>query len=430
MIIKNVLQLSTTPTRKQVLRILDAGLQAINTEQLMHEQFAYDKNADILYINQQAFSLKDYDKVVIVGAGKVAAKVAEVIETKMIDRIAGGLIIDIVPATTHKIVSRVGTHPLPSSANVSATNEIIAMLEHLTERDLVIAIIGGGGSSLLTSPQIVSLEEERKITQALMNAGASIFEMNTVRKHLSSVKGGGLAKYAYPATVISLIFSDIPGDDISMVASGPTVYDRTTTQDAMAIMEKYQVLDRCNMDNCGLKETPKETKYFEKVHNILFCSGQTALQAMERAAHDLGLRVRVWSRAFLGEAKEVAAQILADIQPGECLVAVGESVVTIKSHESKTGSGGRNQEMTLAALLLLPPNTTFAALNSDGRDNSDVAGGIVDNETLKQAQSKGIDLKFYLDRHDEYSILSDLNASIMTGNTGSNVSDFIVVIRE
>ncbi|HMR55505.1 MAG TPA: DUF4147 domain-containing protein, partial [Candidatus Doudnabacteria bacterium] len=413
MIIKNFLQLSTTPNRKQVLRILEAGLEAINTEQLMHEQFAYDKNADILYINHQAFPLKDYDNVVVVGAGKMVAKVSEAIETKMINRISGGLIIDIVPAKTVKIVSRVGTHPLPSSANVSATDEIIGMLEHLTERDLVIAIIGGGGSSLLTSPQIVSLEEERKITQALMDAGASITEMNTVRKHLSSVKGGGLAKYAYPATIISLIFSDIPGDDISMVASGPTVQDFTTTQDAMMIMDKYQVLDRCNMENCGVKETPKEGKYFEKVHNILFCSGQTALQGMERAAHDLGLRVRVWSKAFSGEAREVATQILQDIRAGECLVAVGESVVTIKCRESEKGSGGRNQEMTLAALLSLPPNTTFAALNSDGRDNSDVAGGIVDNENLKKAQSKAIDLKSHLDRHDEYSILSDLNASIM-----------------
>ena len=430
MIIKNFLQLATTSTRKQVLRILEAGLEAINTEQLMHEQFAYDAKTDTLFVNHKAYSLKSYDKVVVVGAGKMVAKVSEGIEAKMIERISGGLIIDIVPAKTQKIVSRVGTHPLPSSANVSATDEIIGMLEQVTERDLVISIIGGGGSSLLTSPQIVSLEEERKITQALMDAGASISEMNTVRKHLSSVKGGGLAKYAYPATIISLIFSDIPGDDISMVASGPTVQDFTTTQDAMEIMDRYQVLDRCNMENCGLKETPKEAKYFEKVHNILFCSGQTALLGMERAAHDLGLKVRIWNKAFSGEAREVAVQILKDIRPGECLVAVGESVVTINSPESEKGSGGRNQEMTLAALLSLPSNTTFAALNSDGRDNSDVAGGIVDNGNLKIAQSKGIDLKSFLDRHDEYSILSDLNASIMTGNTGSNVSDFIVVIRE
>ncbi len=430
MIIKNFLQLATTSTRKQVLRILEAGLEAINTEQLMHEQFAYDAKTDTLFVNHKAYSLKSYDKVVVVGAGKMVAKVSEGIEAKMIERISGGLIIDIVPAKTQKIVSRVGTHPLPSSANVSATDEIIGMLEQVTERDLVIAIIGGGGSSLLTSPQIISLEEERKITQALMDAGASISEMNTVRKHLSSVKGGGLAKYAYPATIISLIFSDIPGDDISMVASGPTVQDLTTTQDAMAIIDRYQILDRCDMENCGLKETPKEAKYFEKVHNILFCSGQTALLAMERIAHDLGLKVRIWNKAFSGEAREVAVQILKDIGPGECLVAVGESVVTINSPESEKGSGGRNQEMTLAALLSLPLNTTFAALNSDGRDNSDVAGGIVDNENLKIAQSKGIDLKSFLDRHDEYSILSDLNASIMTGNTGSNVSDFIVVIRE
>lgn len=426
--IHNALQLETTPARKQILRIFEAGLQAIDTERLMREEFTYDKKRDTLYLKQRAFPLKDFEKVIVVGAGKVAGKVAAAIEVKMIDRLHGGLIIDIVPGVTQKIISRVGTHPLPTSSNVSATQEIITALENLTEKDLVITIIGGGGSSLLTNPQVISLEEERKITQALMDSGASINEMNTVRKHLSAVKGGGLAKYAYPATVISLIFSDIPGDDISQVASGPTVRDHTTINDAMEIMHRYMILDRCSMDHCGMRETPKETKYFDKVHNILFCSSQLALQAMLAKAHDLGLNTKVWHTAFSGEAREIAKQILHDVQPGQCLIATGESVVTIKDHQIK-GSGGRNQEMALAAMLQLPPQTTFAALNSDGHDNSDVAGAIVDETTFATAQKKGFDLHVSLDHHDEYSLLSDLNASIITGHTGTNVSDLVVVIR-
>lgn len=424
--IRNSLQLATTTSRKQVLRILEAGLAAVQTEALMQKQFSYDQHNDTLHIQGQAYPLKKFSKVVFIGIGKVAAKVAEAVEARMLDRLAGGIIIDIVPAETQKIVSRVGTHPLPSEANVHATQEIIAMLQNLTKDDLVLSVISGGGSSLLTSPQSITLEEERKITQALMDSGASISEMNTVRKHLSSVKGGGLAKYAYPATVISLIFSDIPGDDISQVASGPTVLDHTTVDDAMAIMHRYRILDRCSMDHCGMRETPKESKYFAKVHNILFCSSQLALQAMTAKAHDLGLQTKIWHTAFSGEARDLAKQILQELKPKQCLVAAGESVVTIKKHK---GSGGRNQEMALAAMMQLPPDTTFAALNSDGHDNSDVAGAIVDSSNLATAQAKGLDLQTHLDNHDEYSLLSDLNASIITGHTGTNVSDLVVAIR-
>ena len=426
--IRNSVQLSATTTRKHILRILEAGLQAVSPEQLMREQFAYEAKSDTLYVQGKAYQLANFEKVVVIGVGKVSAHVAELIEAKMQGRIAGGIVIDIVPANTKKIVSRVGTHPLPSSVNVSATDELVTMLQNLTAKDLVLAVISGGGSSLLTSPQVVSLEEERKITQALMDCGVSITEMNTVRKHLSSVKGGNLAKYAYPASMISLIFSDIPRDDISQVASGPTVLDRTTINDATEIMNRYQVLDRCSMDHCGMRETPKEQRYFKNVTNILFCSSGVALQAMERCAHDLGLRVKVWNPAFSGEAREVAKAMLADLEPNQCLLAAGESVVTIK--DKVKGSGGRNQEMALAALLSLPDKVTFAALNSDGHDNSDVAGALVDQATAVQAKQLGLDLSGHLAHHDEYGLLSDLGASIMTGHTGSNVSDLVVAIKE
>ncbi len=426
--IRNSLQLGTTTSRKQILRILEAGLAAVETKQLMQNGFFYDAKQDVLHIQGKTYPLKQYRHIVFVGIGKVSAKVAEFVESQLATRLTGGVVIDVVPANTKIIVSRVGTHPLPSTANVSATTEIITMLENLTEDDLAIMAISGGGSSLLTNPQVITLDEERKITQALMDAGANITEMNVVRKHLSSVKGGGLVKYAYPASVISLIFSDIPGDDLAQVASGPTVQDKTTVNDAMDIMHRYQILDRCRMDHCGMRETPKDSKYFAKVNNILFCSNQVALKAMERQAHDLGLTVKVWPGSFSGEARQLAKEFVGSLKPGECLVAVGESVVTMKSHQK--GSGGRNQEMTLAALLNLPERVTFAALNSDGHDNSDVAGGIVDYSTVAKAKSMGVDLNAYLDHHDEYGVLSDLGASIMTGLTGINVSDLVVAIHD
>lgn len=427
MIIKNFTQLASSTPRKQVLRILESGLEAISTDKLMQENFAYDAKKDLLYVNRKPYNLKPFKKIVVVGAGKMAAPVAEHIEAQMVDRIVGGLVIDIVPIHLKKIASRVGTHPLPSSSNASATDEIIDLLHNLTENDLVIAIIGGGGSSLMTSPHTISLEEERKITRALMDAGASINETNTVRKHFSEVKGGGFAKLAYPASIISLIFSDVPGDDLSMVASGPTVMDTTTIEDAASIIAKYKILDRCSMDSCGLSETPKEPKYFERVQNILFCSGGVALNAMQRTAEDLGLNVKIWNRSFTGEAKDLAIQLLNDTKKGECLIGSGESVVTIKSTEK--GSGGRNQEMALSALLAMSEGVVFATLASDGRDNSDVAGSLVDRTNLEFAKKQNVDLKESLARHDEYSALLDINAAIITGVTGSNVSDLVVCLR-
>lgn len=427
MIIKNYNQLAVTESRKQILRILEAGLESVKTENLFKEKFFYDNKTDNLFINQQKYDLSRYQKVVVIGFGKVSAVAAECIEQQMLSRISGGLVIDLSEAKTKKIASRIGTHPLPSSVNVDATGEIIRALEQLGENDLVIFIVSGGGSSLLTYPQIITLEQERQITQALMNAGANINQMNTVRKHLSSVKGGHLAKLAYPATVISLIFSDIPGDDISQVASGPTVKDTTTIEDATAIMDKYQVLEKCDMDHCGLIETPKDEKYFKKVTNILFCSSVVALHAMESKAHDLGLRTRIWDKAYSGEAKEVTKQFLKSVRSGECLLGAGESTVTIKGGK---GSGGRNQEMAVSALLYLPSNTTFASLNSDGHDNSTVAGALADELIANHARIYQIPLLEYLEKHDEYQLLLDLNASIITGMTGINIADLIVAIKE
>lgn len=426
--IKNFESLATSELRKQCLRILEAGLNAIDTEKVTDNQFAYDAKKDTLYVMGKEFHLSRFKNVVVVGAGKIAANAARVIEQKLGPRLSGGLVIDIVPANFKILESRVGTHPLPSSANTQATEEIISMLEKLTEEDLVIAIIGGGGSSLLCGPKSVTLEEERSIIQALMDTGSTIGEMNTVRKHLSKVKGGSLAKLAYPATVIGLIFSDVPGNALSEVASGPTVLDNTTMDDAMAVLNKYHILDRCKMNHCGLVETPKEALYFKNVHNFLFCSSQTALLAMQNKAADLGLKAKIWESAFSGEASDIAQEITSTIKPRQCLIAGGESVVTIKSSSVK-GSGGRNQELALVALTHLPPDTVFATLASDGRDNSDVAGAIVDESSMQKVKALGIDLKDALSRHDEYNIVLDLNSAIMTGITGSNVSDLIVCIR-
>jgi glycerate-2-kinase len=252
--------------------------------------------------------------------------------------------------------------------------------------------------------------------------------MNTVRKHFSLMKGGGLAKLAYPATVVSLIFSDVPGDDISEVASGPTVLDKTTEEEATLILQKHNILAKCSLTSCGLHETEKDPKYFEKVNNILFCSALDCLEALEKKAKELGLSPEIWDKHFGGEASEIGKKIVTEIKPNQCLIATGESVVTMLSSEH--GSGGRCQEMALAAASVIGPNCVFASISSDGRDNSDVAGAIVDESTRERIVASGKKLEDFLARHDEYTVLLDAESSVITGITGSNVSDFFICIRE
>lgn len=427
--IKNFNQLASSPERKQALLIAEAGLQALDTTKLTQQNFDYDAQRDTITINKTKYPLAGFKRVVVVGAGKVVAQAAQVIEQKLGDRLSAGVIIDIVPIELQVIKARLGTHPLPSRANLEATAEIIELVSDCTEDDFVIALIGGGGSSLLVSPSQISLEQERQIFNALLESGADIQEMNTVRKHMSSIKGGGLAKYAYPAKVVSLIFSDVPGDDLQYVASGPTMRDTTTVLDADHILSKYQILKLCDMDSCGLEESPKESKYFARVDNILFANSKIALQAMKAKAKDLGFNVKVWSEAFNQEARLLGPELIRSVRSGECLLAAGESTVVVNSTQKHRGSGGRNQELALAAAVEINDSTVLAAIASDGHDNSDVAGAIVDVQTTQKAGKLGYDVAEALANHDEYQLLLDTESSIITGITGSNVSDLLVCLK-
>ncbi|MEZ4180410.1 MAG: DUF4147 domain-containing protein [Candidatus Doudnabacteria bacterium] len=428
--IKNFNQLATTSLRKQALLIAEAAYQAIDTEFLTDKQFEYDAKKDQLTVMGKKYDLSQYKRVVVVGGGKVVAQAAAVIERKLGARLSAGVVVDIVAADLEIIKSRVGTHPLPSSANVAATQEMIDLVEHCDETTFVIALIGGGGSSLLSLPAQVSLEEERKIFKALLRSGADITEMNTVRKHLSFIKGGGLAKVAYPARVVSLIFSDVPGDSLEFVASGPTVKDSSSVHDAGKILSKYDILMHCSMDQCGLEETPKEDRYFKNVDNILFASSQQALDAMKERAKELGIEVKIWNKAYGGEARELAKQIVQSVSAGQCLIGAGESVVTIDESNQHIGKGGRNQEMALAAALEIKEPIVFGSFASDGRDNSDVAGGFVDHKTKERFELLKVDAQQELDNHNTYQLMLDSESSIMTGVTGSNISDFIICIKE
>lgn len=423
--IKNIQQLATSPLRKQGLQIAEAGFAAINTAAAVRKSFIFDAKKNKLKVLKQEFNLLKFKKIIVVGFGKAALEAVTEIQKILQNKITCGFVIDLKEGDLGNIVCRVGTHPRPTIVNVEATRELVAMLETCDKDDLVVAVVSGGGSALLCDPHDMSCEVEASIISALTVKGADIREINTVRKHISKVKGGQLSKIIYPATCVSLIFSDVPGDDLSMVASGPTVLDGTTTRDAELILKKYDALAMCGLSSCRLLETPKEHKYFEKVHNILVVSARQLLEACREEAENLGWKVKIYSTQYQGEAKNLGPQMASSVGPKQCLLAAGESTVKITGK----GKGGRNQEMALSALSGLAENQVLLCLASDGHDNTEAAGAIADTQTLARSRILNLKSDVYLANNDSFTFFEAVGDQVLTGLTGANVSDFVICLR-
>jgi len=416
-IIKNFDELAVTSLHKDALEILEAGYDAINTEKVISSKVKVENNH--IFINGKDINLESYKRVFFVGIGKCAADAAISFEKLLGEHLSGGIVIDVRGVTLQKITSHIGTHPLPSEENIAAAQSIKEMLEDMTENDLVIAVISGGGSALLCLPHDMKCDMLTNITKDLMGKGASINELNTVRKHLSEIQGGQFAKLAYPATVVSVIFSDVPGDDISIVASGPTVLDTTTKEDAERILVEYDVLTTCKLPSCEVLETPKEEKYFKKVDNILLLTNEVALSAMKEKAEEMGYRALIADSKVEGEASTAGKLIAAQAKVGTCMLYGGETTVTLKDG----GKGGRNQEFVLGSLPYIKENSVIVAAASDGWDNTDVAGAIGDEEILEKARGLSLLPEKFLESNESYDFFKKVGGHINTGRTGSNVSD-------
>jgi glycerate-2-kinase len=322
-----------------------------------------------------------------------------------------------------------GTHPYPSEINILGTKKILEKLKDVTEKDLIIFVVSGGGSTLLCLPEKGDLSLEAEIFGILTKQGANIIELNTLRKHLSLARGGFLAKYAYPAKVVSLIFSDVLGDNLGFISSGPTIKDETTIEDAYKIIEKYHLAEFVNLENISLIETPKEDKYFENNLNILAVSNETALSAMAKKAKELGFNPIIKERHISGEASEVGIKILYELRespPNTVLLYGGETTVTIKGR----GRGGRNLEMALAVSFSVLENELVLPFDSDGRDNGDYAGAIADFITRKAVEENIVEAKIYLENNNEYPFFEKFGNYVYTGDTGSNISDLIIAIKK
>jgi glycerate-2-kinase len=423
-IIKNYDDLITSELRKQALIIAESGYEAIDTEKVVRSRVLYNSKTTELRVEGQRFVLKNYKKVTCIGVGKVALAAMTELQKKLGSAMSCGFVIDLTQGEVENLTCRVGTHPFPTEVNVAATKELLDLVEDGDPDDLVIFIISGGASSLLCYPNEISCDVETSIIKALTKQGATITELNTVRKHISKVKGGQLAKLCYPATVISLIFSDVPGNQLDTIASGPTVKDTTRMRDAARILDHYNVLELCKMPSCQLVETPKEDKYFEKVHNILLVSPEYIVEAMKVKARDLGWKAEIYSTAFEGEASVIAREIVGTAKPKTCLIGAGEA--TVKIHGD--GLEGRCQVMAVASLSVIRERQVFLPLASDGEDHSDAAGAIVDSTTKAKGLSIGLDPEQFLANNDSYHYLESTGNLVFTGKTGSNVSDFFVLL--
>lgn len=441
------MQIPPSPIRPLLKKLIVRGLEAVDARTAVGR--AISRNGEKLIIGRRRYDLRHYERIVVVGAGKATAPMARAVEQRLGRRLQGGFVVvkHGHGRPTKQIVVAEASHPVPDRSGQRAASRLCAMAAELGRRDLLIVLLSGGASSLLPAPVAgVTLADKQRTTQELLRCGASIREINTVRKHLSRIKGGRLAELT-KATVVTLILSDVLGDDLSAIASGPTVPDPTTYQDAVAILKRYRIWQpvpqrvRQHLDRgCqGLvSETPKPgSSLFRRVRHHIVGNNATAVTAVARAAREAGLRTLVHPLALTGEAREegkrfgaLARKIVREGKPLQrpcCVVAGGETTVTVTGN----GTGGRAQEFASAAALEIAglDKVWVVAIGTDGTDGpTDAAGAVVDGDTVARAQRLSVDLKGALNRHNTYPALKRLHQLIVTGPTGTNVNDLYLLL--
>jgi len=433
-------------------KLQQAALAAVEPAAAVRRRLS--REGDTLVVDARDWDLRDYERVFVIGGGKAAAPMAAAVAEVLGGRLTSGLVVTKHGSETdvqHPAIQVLeASHPVPDESSVRGAQAIAESAARATERDLVICLISGGGSALLTMPvPALTLAELQALTDTLLRSGATIEEINTVRKHCSLIKGGNLARLVAPAQLITLVLSDVIGDPLDVIASGPTAPDPTTVEDAEAILERYGIQEATGE---MLQETPKPGDcIFTRAQHVIVGSNRAAALAAQEQARRLGFNALLLSTYVEGEAREVAkvAAALAKgvrthddpLPPPACLVWGGETTVTVRGE----GRGGRNQELALAAALALDgwPGVLLMALATDGDDGpTDAAGAFVTGETAAAARSLGLDPIAALEANDSYTFfdaLSEASASsslprpqrgglIRTGPTGTNVNDLLFVL--
>jgi len=436
--------------RDLALKILKAAVDAadpyaaIMNHVKLHEKF--------LVINGVSIDLSAYNRIFVIGTGKASGAMAEALEKILGNLIAIGHV-NILRGTkskfkTTQIWLHEADHPIPSEAGVKGSKRIIEIAKRAKRRDLVICLISGGGSALMPLPaEGITLADKQQVTESLLACGATIDEINVVRKHISKIKGGQLAKEVYPATLISLILSDVLGDPLDAIASGPTVPDISTYGEAISIIKKYELWQKIPKSvqhhlTAGLHnkipETPKPTdKIFRNNRVFIVGNNHLAAQAAYEQAKKLGLNALFLSSLIQGEARHVGTVYAAitkevvnsnnPIQKPAAIIAGGETTVTVVGQ----GHGGRNQELVLSASMGIEglSGVVVASIGTDGIDGpTDAAGAIADGKTMIRSRAKKLDATMHLKNNNSYTFFKHLNDLIFTGPTGTNVNDVSVMI--
>ena len=455
-------ELVGTSARETALSCVEAGVRATHPKTVIRDSLRLD--GDALRVLDAEYDLSTYDEVVAVGGGNAAGHVAAALETLLGDRVARGVVVTDDPAATDRIEICEADHPVPSERGVAGARDVLDLAESADEKTLVLAVVTGGGSALMPAPAgDVTLADLQSTTDALLASGADIHEINAVRKHLSALKGGRLARAAAPATVVGLVLSDVVGNDLDAVASGPTAPDESTFSAARSVLDSYdlaapeRVRDRLRRGaNGDIPETPRSgDPTFDRVSNHVLADGFTALDAAREVAADRGYETLILSSHVRGEAREaakthvaVAEESLATgnpVEPPAVVLSGGETTVTVRGgvfgsgetegssrerSERDGGVGGPNQEFAASAAVELDaPGVVLASIDTDGIDGpTDAAGAIVDAETVSDGDADAV--RAALANNDVNSPLDERGALVRTGPTGTNVNDLRVLVVE
>jgi len=433
--------------------LFSRALSAVDPSKILKERIRIER--DRLSIKMQGdsekvFDLKAFHKIVLVGTGKASSSMARAIEELFGDRMTKGVITTkyghLLPLKQTQIIE--AGHPIPDRKGYEGARKIQRLLKESGPNDLVIFLLSGGGSALLPFPADgIELKEKQEVTQLLLDSGADIKEINTVRKHISWMKGGWVAKWAYPSTVIALILSDVVGDQLDVIGSGPTVPDPSTFEEAWEILKKYGLLNEITPSirkhlqsgrEGKVDETPKPGEAaFEKVSNILIGSNILALREAKKEAESLGFNTLILSSSIEGETREasrfhtaVAKEVISSGNPiprPACILSGGETTVTIKGK----GLGGRNQEFVLAGALEISGVEKVVLLSggTDGTDGpTDASGALADHTTVHRAKTMGLNPKAHLENNDAYPFFQKLGDLLITGPTHTNVMDVRIIL--
>ena len=438
------------PARELALDCLAAGIEAARPDRLVRDQLSFDD--DHLRLGETTYDLSTFERVLVVGGGKGAGELAVALEGLLGDCLDGGVVVTTDRVDADRVAIRTGDHPEPTDRNATATAELCEMVADADEETLVLVVVTGGASALCCAPvEGLDVADLRQTTESLLASGATIDELNAVRKHCSAIKGGRLARLAAPGTVLTLTISDVVGDDPTVIGSGPTVSDPTTFDDALAVVERYEladaistsVLEHLHRGAAGDRaETPTGGEpALAAAHWELLANGRTAIEAARRVATERGYNPAVLSGRLRGEAREAgrfhaavaaeAAERGEPVEPPAVVLSGGEVTATVRGE----GTGGPNQELALAAALELADldggygkssDIVLASVDTDGIDGpTDAAGAIVDASTVVSDRAAA---RAAIGRSDAGGFLEARDALLQTGYTGTNVNDLRVIV--